>query len=159
MSSADTKRNHVRMREKLLITNHCESLLSEKNHRLSHRAIHASNVLLFCRRISRVRSRTGFARSRSSRCHYIYLCALVRRSCCLRHPYRVMPRGLYTDSIVVTSNTSRPPPAWRSSPCSPPTKLALPDSVATVARKLTVCILNNKTVVAIMVSNSLKSTQ
>ena len=38
-------------------------------------------------------------------------CDTVRGSCCLRHPYRVMPRGLYTLSTAVTSNTTRPPPA------------------------------------------------
>ena len=31
-----------------------------------------------------------------SRC--IYGCDTVRCSCCLRHPYGVMPRGLYTFS-------------------------------------------------------------
>src|SRR6266852_3651950 len=31
------------------------------------------------------------------------------RSCCLRAPYRVMPRGLYTDSTAGTSSTNRPP--------------------------------------------------
>jgi hypothetical protein len=29
-----------------------------------------------------------------------------RCPCCLRHPYRVTPRGLYTDSAVFTSNAS-----------------------------------------------------
>src|SRR6266542_3276289 len=31
-----------------------------------------------------------------------------RSSCCLRHPYGVRPRGLYTLSTSITSNTSRP---------------------------------------------------
>ena len=83
------------------------------------------------RHLSKVR--TGFARSRPSRSCCIYGCDTLRCSCCLRHPYGVMPRGLYTDSVVVTSNTSRPPPAWRSSPRNPP-RLALSVSAATPAK-------------------------
>ena len=45
-----------------------------------------------------------------SRSRCIYDRETVRSSCCLRHPYRVMPRGLYTFSAVITSNTSRPTP-------------------------------------------------
>src|SRR5205814_7842817 len=37
-------------------------------------------------------------------------CRLRRSSCCLRHPYGVKPRGLYTLSTVITSNTSKPTP-------------------------------------------------
>src|SRR3546814_3231847 len=33
------------------------------------------------------------------------------RSCCLRQPYRVMPLGLYVDSVTITSKTARPPAA------------------------------------------------
>src|SRR3546814_8928845 len=29
------------------------------------------------------------------------------RSCCLRQPYRVMPLGLYVDSVTITSKTAR----------------------------------------------------
>ena len=39
-------------------------------------------------------------------------CEIVRCSCCLRYPYRVMPRGLYIASTVATSNTSRASAAW-----------------------------------------------
>jgi hypothetical protein len=42
-----------------------------------------------------------------------YSCASP--SCCLRHPYRVMPGGLYTESTAATSNTSRPPAEWTTS--------------------------------------------
>ena len=35
----------------------------------------------------------------------------IRCSCCLRHPYRVTPRGLYTDSVVATSNATTAAPA------------------------------------------------
>src|SRR5215475_13990387 len=33
-------------------------------------------------------------------------------SCCLGSPYRVLPHGLYTESIVFTSKTSKPPPEF-----------------------------------------------
>ena len=50
-----------------------------------------------------------FQRRRRSRCVYGY--DSLRCSTCLRHPYGVKPCGLYTDSVVATSNSSRPTPA------------------------------------------------
>ena len=40
----------------------------------------------------------------------------ARSSCCLRHPYRVTPRGLYTATVSVRSNISRPPTEWTNVP-------------------------------------------
>src|SRR5262249_17517579 len=34
-------------------------------------------------------------------------------------PRPVLPHGLYTDSVVVANNTSRPPPAWTTSAGTP----------------------------------------
>src|SRR6266536_6241804 len=42
----------------------------------------------------------------------IYICDTVRCWRWLPRPYRVMPRGLYTDSVVATSNAIRAAPAW-----------------------------------------------
>ena len=55
----------------------------------------------------------------------VYGCDAAR---CLRHPYEVMPRGLYTLSPAITSNISRPAPGWRRSPPS------LPRSAPSAAR-------------------------
>src|SRR5919107_1531870 len=61
------------------------------------------------------------------------LLILRSSSCCLRHPYGVMPRGLYTFRTWITSNTTRPSPGWRRSPPSP-SRLAPSASWATSTR-------------------------
>ena len=77
----------------------------------------------------------------------------ARSSCCFRHPYGVRPRGLYTFSTVITSSTSRPTPAWKRSPPSPP-RSAPSAARATSARALTVGMCSSKTTVAKTVSTS-----
>ena len=58
--------------------------------------------------------RTGFARTEPGRSRCIYGCD-ISRSCCLRHPYGVMPRGLYTENAVARSNATNAAPALATS--------------------------------------------
>ena len=84
---------------------------SEKTSERRGAVLSRALIALLCRRhLSKVR--TGVRRSRSSSSRCIYGCAIVRCLCCLRHPYRVMPRGLYTANTVATSNTSSASAAW-----------------------------------------------
>jgi hypothetical protein len=55
--------------------------------------------------------RIGLERGVCRRSGRIYGCDSARCSYCCRHPYRVMPFGLYIDSVVATSNTSTAAPA------------------------------------------------
>ena len=81
-------------------------LNSEKTSEPRRAVLSLALIALLCRRhLSKVR--TGFARSRPSRSRCIYGCDTVCCSRCLRRPYGVTPCGLYTASVVATSNTSR----------------------------------------------------
>ena len=55
---------------------------------------------------------TLFARSKPQHESLHLNCDTFRYSRCLRCPYGVMPRGLYTPSTVATSNTTKAPPEW-----------------------------------------------
>ena len=73
-------------------------------------------------------------------------------ACCLRCPYGVMPCGLYTASVVATSNTSSAAPASATSWILSPRRSPLDNvvSAATFARWLVGCICNSKTMEAKM---------
>ena len=106
----------------------------------SHHSWRASSIQLMpgaCRRAGRSCSKpkavllaVGVAASASSsRC--IYGCNALRCPSCLRHPYRVMPRGLYTFSTRITTNTTVPPTEWTS--VLPSARRSSPDVVGSAA--------------------------
>ena len=77
-------------------------------------------------------------------------------TCCLRQPYLVIPRGLNTAKIAMTSNTRSPPTEWSNVPGN---ARGSPIEAAVSARSLTTCPSCSKMVVAKMVSRSLIRTQ
>jgi hypothetical protein len=56
---------------------------------------------------------------------------LPRCSCCLRHPYRVKPCGLYTFNTMITTSTIVPPTEWPS--VLPSARSSSPDVLGSAA--------------------------
>lgn len=81
---------------------------------------------------------------------------------CLRRPYGVLPHGLNTDSVVIVSNTSKPPAAWTTSWTGNTPKSALDDVVAAAARpdmRLTAGMCPSRMRVAMVVSRNFAEIQ
>ena len=82
-------------------------------------------------------------------------------SCCLRSPYRVLPHGLYTESVVLTSKTTKPPPEWRTGDWdrSRSSSMGIAVSAAKIPMWLSVCVNPNKMRVDTMVRRNFVKTQ